>query len=118
MSQLQLPPRTLDAGKEADSGHGRMGPRSEHWREAELFACCITAASSSTLSYWRTHRSSEVAGSEHPRSSMAAAARFWDAPQKSGGTSASALAFVPSLARQSLSHASSRTSSVGARPCG
>jgi hypothetical protein len=57
-------------------------PRSERWREAELFACCAAAASSSAFSCWRTHRSSEVMGSGRPCSSMAAAARFLDARRK------------------------------------
>jgi hypothetical protein len=52
---------------------GRFGPRadgapaclrSERWREAELSACCVAAASSSAFSCWRICRSSEVAGSE------------------------------------------------------
>jgi hypothetical protein len=51
-------------------------PRLEHWREAELSACCAAAASSSAFSCWRTRRSLEVASSGQPRSSMAVAAWF------------------------------------------
>jgi hypothetical protein len=51
-------------------------PCSERWCEAELSTCCAATASSSTFSCCRTPRSSEVAGSGQPRSSMAAAARF------------------------------------------
>jgi hypothetical protein len=95
-------------------------PRSERWCEAELSACCAAAASSSAFSCWRTRRSSEVAASGQPRSSMAAAARFCDACLKSGGASGSALAsmFAPSLARRLLSHAGLHVGGIGARPCG
>jgi hypothetical protein len=78
-------------------------PRSEHCRKAELSVCCATAASSRAFNCWRTHRSSEVAGSGQPRSSMAATARFWDARWKGGGASTSGLAFAPPLACQLLS---------------
>jgi hypothetical protein len=62
-------------------------PRSECWREAKFSACCAAAASSNNFSCWRTRRSSEVATSGQPRSSMAAAARFCDACRKSGSAS-------------------------------
>jgi hypothetical protein len=74
-------------------------PRSERWREAEVSACCAAAASSNTFSCWRTRRSSEVAASGQPCSSMAATARFYDARWKSGGASALASTFTPLLAR-------------------
>jgi hypothetical protein len=94
-------------------------PRSERWREAELSACCATAASSSAFSCWRTRRSSEVAASGQSRSSMAG---FCDARQKSGGASASALVlastFAPPLARRLLSRAGPRAGGVGALSCG
>jgi hypothetical protein len=75
---------------------------------------------SSAISCWHTRHSSEVAGSGQPRSSMAAAVRFWDARRKSGGASASALAsaFAPSLARWLLSRAGPHAGDVGAQPCG
>jgi hypothetical protein len=89
-------------------------PHSECWCEVELSACCAAAASSSAFSCWRTRRSSEIAGSGQPRSSMAAVARFWDARQESGGASASALAstFAPSLAHRLLSCAGPRAGGV------
>jgi hypothetical protein len=95
-------------------------PRFECWREVELSACCAAAASSSAFSCWRTRRSSEVTGPRQPRSSMVAAARFWDARRKSGGASALALAstFAPILARRLLSGSGPRAGGVGARLCG
>jgi hypothetical protein len=90
-------------------------PRSERWHEAELSACCAAAASSNAFNCSRTHRSSEVAGSRQPRSSMAAAAKFWDARRKSG--SASAPTFAPPLTLR-LSGSGARAGGVCARPCG
>jgi hypothetical protein len=91
-------------------------PRSERWREAELSACCAAAASSSAFNCSRTRRSSEVAGSGQPHSSMATTAKFWDAHRKSDGASASA--FVPPLARRLLSGSGMRAGGVDARPRG
>jgi hypothetical protein len=91
-------------------------PRSERWREAELSTCWAATASSSAFNCSRTRRSSEVAGSGQPRRSMATAARFWDARQKSGGASTSA--FAPSLVRRFLSGSVARAGGVGARPRG
>jgi hypothetical protein len=91
-------------------------PRSERWREAELSACCVAAASSNAFNCWRIRHSSEVAGSGQPRSSLAAAARFWDAHRKRGGASASA--FTPPLARRLLSGSGTCAGGVGARPRG
>jgi hypothetical protein len=71
------------------------------------------------FSSWRTRRSLEVAASGQPRNSMAAMARFCNAPLKSGGVSASLLAlmFAPLLARR-LSRVGPRASGVGARARG
>jgi hypothetical protein len=68
------------------------------------------------FSCWRTRRSSEVATSGHPRSSMAVVARFCDARLKSGGASVLASALAPSLARRSLSRVGPRAGGVGAPP--
>jgi hypothetical protein len=83
-------------------------PRSERWRKAELSACCAAAASSNAFSCWRTRLSSEVT----------AAARFCDARRKTGGTSALASTFTPSLVRRLLSRADPRAGGVGVRSCG
>jgi hypothetical protein len=91
-------------------------PRSERWREAELSTCWAAAALSNAFNCSHTRRSSEVAGSVQPSSSMATAARFWDACRKSGG--ASALTFAPSLARRLLSGSGAHAGGVGAQPRG
>jgi hypothetical protein len=95
-------------------------PLSERWREAELSACCVVAASSNAFNCWCAHRSSEVAASEQPCSSMAAAVRFCDARRRSGNasTSAFALTFAPLSARRLLSRAAPLSGGVGARPRG
>jgi hypothetical protein len=101
----------------ADGAPARL--HSKRWREAELSAFCDAAASSNDFSCWRTRRSSEVAASGQPRSSMAAAVRFCDARRKTGRASASALAsmFTPSLARRLLLRANPLAGGIGARPC-
>jgi hypothetical protein len=72
------------------------------------------------FSSWRTRRSLEVAASGQPLNSMAAMARFCNAPLKSGGVSALSLAlmFAPSLACRLLSRVGPRASGVGARARG
>jgi hypothetical protein len=88
------------------------GRRSERWREAELSACCAAADSSSAFNCSYTRRSSEVASSRQPHSSMAIVAKFWDARRKSG--SASTLAFAPPSACRLLSGSGARADGVGA----
>jgi hypothetical protein len=94
-------------------------PRSDCWHVAELFACCAATASTNAFSCWHTHRSSKVAASGQPRSSIATAARFCDARRKSSGASTSVLAsmYAPLLAHQLLSCAGPRTNGVGTRAC-
>jgi hypothetical protein len=61
---------------------------SPHLREAELSACRIAASSRRPLSSPWIRRPSVVDGSGIVRSSIAAAARFWPASLKAGGSPA------------------------------